>query len=596
MSTTALQQILRYADWGWCVVPLHTPLGGGCSCRKPGCDARGKHPRVSNWTHEATTDLSIIRRWWKQWPNANVGIATGNHLYALDVDGDQGRETLAQLEARYGALPDTPRSLTGGGGEHYLFSLPHGVTLKNTVRFAPGLDTRGPGGQIVAAPSLHASGKHYRWDAGAHPDDLEVAEMPGWLIMLIQQTPAPLESRVPHVRDQATMIPTGRRDHTLFTTACSLRGQGYSAQEILAVLEVMNATRCLPPLPPAQVHAKVEQAMRYPAGRPRGEEEPVRRTAVRISAADLLAKTLPPLVYVVEDILPAGATLLTGKSKDGKSLMAYNLAVAVASGGRALGRFAVQQGAVWYLALEDGERRAQARVRAQMELYSIPPLALANLEMTLWEAPRLGQGLEEEMIAQITRFPETRLIIVDILEKVRPLRHRGGSVYEDDYQATQSLTRLAQDHNVAVLIIHHANKLNPTDFRDSASGSMSLIGGADNFWSLNRQALSSDATLRITGRDILEEQELALEFKEGYWTVLGKAAEVHQSKERQEIIAVLQASGRPMTPSQIARDMQKHPTTTKRLLRMMLESGVILQPFEGHYAVNPMNPMNRVNP
>ena len=589
MSTTLLQQILRYADWGWCVVPLHTPREGGCSCRMKDCPGIGKHPRIPNWPKEATTDLTIITRWWRQWPQANVGLATGNHLYVLDVDGEQGRQTLAQLEAQHGALPETPRSLTGGGGEHYLFTLPEGVRLKNTVRFAPGLDTRGTGGQIVAAPSLHASGKRYTWDAGAHPADVEVAEMPAWLIMKIQQTPPAGQLRkastVPAMRDHAMMIPTGQRDSTLFTEACFLRGRGYGEAEIQAALDAINTTRCVPPLPPEQVHAKVKQAMRYPSGpfaRGTGEAPgaPPLVPVKRITATALLALELPPLVYVVEDILPAGATLLTGKSKDGKSLMAYNLAVAVAAGGKALGRYAVQQGAVWYLALEDGERRAQARLKAQMDLYSIPSTALANLEMTLWEAPRLGQGLEDEMLSQLTRCPDTRLIIIDILEKVRPLRTRHGSVYEDDYQATQSLTRLAQEQNVAVLIIHHANKLNPTDFRDSASGSMSLLGGADNFWSLNRQALSSDATLRITGRDILEEQELALEFKEGYWTVL---AHPRQSKERQEIITLLEQEG-TMAPALIAQTLQKHPTTVKRLLRMMLDAGVIRQPFDGHYA------------
>lgn len=588
MSTThdRLQQILRYADWGWDVVPLHSPQGAGCSCRRPDCADIGKHPRIRDWPTEATTDLDTIRRWWRQWPTANVGIATGAHCYVLDVDGDQGRQTLAQLEARYGRLPDTPRSLTGGGGEHYVFTLPRGVTLKNTVRFAPGLDTRGPGGQIVAAPSLHASGRVYAWDVGAHPEDVPVAEMPAWLVTLIQQAP-PAGAAPP---GPGPTIPAGQRDQTLFTQACRLRQFGYQEAEILAVLEVMNATRCVPPLDAAQVRAKVKQAMGYEAGpfaQPPGHAPgptPDRPRVQRITAAALVAKVLPPLVSVVEGILPAGATLLTGKSKDGKSLMAYNLALAVASGGKALGRFAVQQGAVWYLALEDGERRAQARINAQRDKYPIPAAALECLELTLWDAPRLTQGLEEDLTQWMTDTQDARLVIIDILEKVRPPRRRNGSVYEEDYQATQSITRLAQDHNVAVLIIHHANKLNPSDFRDSASGSMSLLGGADNFWSLTRQALNSDATLRITGRDILEEQELALEFKDGYWSVLGNAAEVNQSRERQAILALLQGQKRAMTPKQIADALQKNHSTIKTILRAMVEAGSLLQPWDGHYA------------
>ena len=77
------------------------------------------------------------------------------------------------------------------------------------------------------------------------------------------------------------------------------------------------------------------------------------------------SQSAPPLNFIVEELLPAGCTLLTGKSKDGKSMMAYNLAVAVASGGKALGTYTTMPGSVWYLALEDGERRRQQRLALQ---------------------------------------------------------------------------------------------------------------------------------------------------------------------------------------------------------------------------------------
>jgi hypothetical protein len=148
---------------------------------------------------------------------------------------------------------------------------------------------------------------------------------------------------------------------------------------------------------------------------------------------------------------------------------------------------------------------------------------------------------------------------------------------------------------VSILVLHHANKLNPSDFRDSASGAMSLIGGADNHWSLKREALGSDAVLRITGRDV-EEQELAMQFKDGYWSVLGTAVEVYQSHERKAILEVLKASPKPMTPTQIAKALGKNVSTVKILVRKMLDAGVIIQPHTGHYTVNPINPINPVNP
>ena len=195
-------------------------------------------------------------------------------------------------------------------------------------------------------------------------------------------------------------------------------------------------------------------------------------------------------------------------------MMAYNLAVAVASGGLALGKYPTMAGSVWYLALEDGERRAQDRLALQeAQMGPLPDVALDRLEFTLWDAPRLGEGLEDDIRTWIETTPEARLCIIDILEKVRPPRKLGGSTYAEDYTATSSLTRLAEEHNVAILILHHSNKSNPADFRDSASGAMSLVGGADNFWSLSRQPMSEDATLKITGRDIPHEYDLAMQFK-----------------------------------------------------------------------------------
>jgi hypothetical protein len=343
-----------------------------------------------------------------------------------------------------------------------------------------------------------------------------------------------------------------------------------------------------------------------PAGAPPAPT-PARRRAVRITAQELKAKQLPPLTYVVEEILPAGCTLFTGKSKDGKSFAAYDLTVAVASGGKALGRYNVTQGSVWYLALEDGERRAKERlamIEDRLE-EDLPDEVLDKIGLTLWEAPRLGEGLEEELTDWITTTPDARLVIIDILEKVRPPRKVNGNNYAQDYEPTAKLTQLAQDHNVAILVIHHANKLNPTDFRDSASGCMSLIGGADNFWSLSRLPMSEDATLKITGRDIRHEQDLAMQFKDGYWTALGEAKLVVMSRERQQVVEVLQQQARPLTPKQIARALEKNYNTIKILLRKMLDAHIVIQPTDGHYAlspsylsttINPINPINPVNP
>lgn len=163
MRPSLVDYALEYANRGWPVIPLHTPVEGGCSCSKSDCNSIGKHPRTKNGLKNATTDEKQIRAWWKRWPAANIGILTGaaSGFIVLDVDHG-GEKTLDELQRQNGPFPKTMESITGGGGMHILFAHPGGK-IRNKVRFAEGLDIRGDGGYIVAPPSLHKSGKRYEW-------------------------------------------------------------------------------------------------------------------------------------------------------------------------------------------------------------------------------------------------------------------------------------------------------------------------------------------------------------------------------------------------------------------------------------------------
>ncbi len=173
-----LDAALAYAKRGWAVIPL-----------------RGKLPAISKadggrGVHDATTDCDTIREWWTKDPDANVGIACGqaSSIWVLDIDGDDGEETLAELVADHGPLPATVEQLTGNG-RHILFTF-NGEAVGNSVKFKPGLDTRSDGGYIVAAPSFHqASGRTYTWEVDHHPDDIEPEAAPDWLLGLVAKKP-----------------------------------------------------------------------------------------------------------------------------------------------------------------------------------------------------------------------------------------------------------------------------------------------------------------------------------------------------------------------------------------------------------------------
>jgi len=155
----ALAMALAYARAGFAVLPLHTPApGGGCSCRRRGCDRAGKHPRLPHGLTGASTDQNQVREWWRRWPAANVGLRTGGVADVCDIDSPDGRAAVRLLLGA--GLAGGPLVRTGSGGWHvYLAPTGHG----NRARLLPGVDWRGAGGYVVAPPSRHASGRRYRW-------------------------------------------------------------------------------------------------------------------------------------------------------------------------------------------------------------------------------------------------------------------------------------------------------------------------------------------------------------------------------------------------------------------------------------------------
>lgn len=160
----------RYAQKKWAIFPVwQVKDDGSCACGNVDCNNIGKHPIgrcVPNGFKDATTNLDRIKKWFTDFPLANIATATGepSGIYVLDIDRDRGGlETLAQLEEAHGPLPATLISRTGGGGFHLFFEDVPGLTCTRD-RIAPGIDTRGTGGYVLLPPSNHISGSNYTWE------------------------------------------------------------------------------------------------------------------------------------------------------------------------------------------------------------------------------------------------------------------------------------------------------------------------------------------------------------------------------------------------------------------------------------------------
>lgn len=561
-----LEHALEYAALGLRVLPLHHILPDGtCSCGAHACASPGKHPRTTSGVKAATTDPVMIERWWSADPEANIGIATGaeSGCFVIDVDEKSGGyDSLAEACAKYGDINDTWYAETGGGGLHFYFKHPGGV-VKNKVGALKGIDIRGDGGYVVAPPSNHKSGRSYKW--ATEPGINELLPLPApWeqalreLGVFGDPAPQPGEYRVEPVPEQ---IMQGTRDEIIFKTASSLRAKGLGFDEILASIRVTNLQRCKPPLTEEEVIAKVTQACKYPPGtslqfekaveQPKPEKPRMEFKPYKVNTLD--PSTFPEVEFVWQDILPVGLCLLVGPPKFGKSFMSLGILNAVARGEPYLGHD-TNAGDVLYMALEDRPSRIWKRLR------QIDPRPAPDEIEAIHDVPRIGPELSEDITSWVKSHARPRLVIVDILGKVRNGTKRNETLYQADTNELGELKKVADDNNICVLLIHHNTKQKELDdIFDSTSGTQGVNGAMDAVLVLSgerREATVTNARLSITGRDS-EAGAINLSFDENcVWHALG---DVSGPMERDPVVRGLiswwQAEG-PFTWKGSAADLK----------------------------------------
>jgi hypothetical protein len=178
---------LAYAKLGWHVFPAFwVDETGQCSCANAECKNPGKHPigwLAKRGQDDATTDETRISTWWASAPQANVAIMLApSGLVAIDIDPRNGGwDTIDDLEAKHGAINSDVVQLTGGGGEHRLFSMAADLSAGLPGKLGAGVDVK-RNGYIIAEPSNHASGRQYQWEASSNPlEGIVPSPLPDWL-------------------------------------------------------------------------------------------------------------------------------------------------------------------------------------------------------------------------------------------------------------------------------------------------------------------------------------------------------------------------------------------------------------------------------
>lgn len=301
-----------------------------------------------------------------------------------------------------------------------------------------------------------------------------------------------------------------------------------------------------------------------------------------ISAAELLTIEFPEPKWAIPSILPEGLTILAGKPKRGKSILSLNLALSIASGGKAFGKFDVEQGTVLCFALEDTARRLQHRIKQMLVSGEKAPEKLILFN----NCSRIGEGAIEEIGALIEKHSDVRLVIIDTLVKIRPVRNGGNSnIYTTDYQDVSGIKDLADEHGISIVLVHHVRKLEADDIMDTLSGSFGLTGAADGIIVLDRMTGLSDAFLYITGRDV-EEEKYALNFQSDTlsWQYMGKACDVRSTDQQQLIVDVFKgAKTDEFSPKQIAEATGLKVSYVKNTFPKLKEAGIIKKAGYGKY-------------
>ena len=221
-----------------------------------------------------------------------------------------------------------------------------------------------------------------------------------------------------------------------------------------------------------------------------------------IDADTLQSTAYEPVSFVVDDLLPQGLHLLAGAPKIGKSWLALWLCLCAAQG-KPLWTFATRPCEVLYLCLEDSFQRIQSR------LFDLTEDAPPTLHFAVM-SQQLHNGLVEQIEQFLKEHPQTRLIVIDTLQRIRTAGN-DANPYASDYRDIGVLKALTDKHRIAILLVHHLRKELADDVFSRISGTTAISGAVDSSFTLVEEKRGSGkAKLSCIGRDI-EYRELTLE-------------------------------------------------------------------------------------
>jgi hypothetical protein len=553
-ETPRLSAALWYASLGWSVVPVHKVIvsaGGVTACSCPAgaaCTSKGKHPAVA-WTQYQRKAATVeqIRAWFTgHFASYGVGIITGavSGFVVVDVDegpGKAGGDTLNDLQFLNGDLPHTVIARTGGGGKHIFLLHPRDVWIQTGRNvLGPGVDVRGDGGFIVAAPSLHESGRYYLWDDAAHPNNTPIVAAPAWVIEMAEAPPPDLTGqRAPQggqstgtgeiVRDSWGKVIDGRerfmvgiicgciatlaRETGALPTAEAVvaeawptyergvraRGVSLDADNRGIALMRQRVPHFLRRAETGKWKLKpqVAQTGALPFDPETGEilpPPPRQKATVKEPAAILTMReldALPSPQWLIEGLIPEKSLIVPfGAPKSGKTFLVLSFCLHVAGDKEWFGH-AVRAGGVVYIAGE-GTGGLSLRLRAMRQSYGI------DVGAPLWIIPKaVNFRLDGEVDGLISLVRKTvgdtplRVVVIDTLARAMPGADENSA--QEVGLVIAGCDKVRDELGCAVIPIHHSGK----DVARGARGTSALRGAWDTALEITSAASGKRVTMTV---------------------------------------------------------------------------------------------------
>ena len=250
------------------------------------------------------------------------------------------------------------------------------------------------------------------------------------------------------------------------------------------------------------------------------------------NVSNLANKEFEAIDPLIDHFLPGkGLYLLCGSAKVGKSWMALQIALCISSGMN-LWNYDTKKKEVLYLCLEDGEKRLQDR------LFSIAQEWPQEFMYTT-NADPIGNGLEDQLEDALKAHPGIGLFIIDTLAAIRCEQNTADvntkNPYQGDYNTIAPLHKFCEEHNVAILLVHHTRKMRSVDPFDDILGTNGLFGASDGAFIFRKESADTDVKLHLRSRD-MEERILTIRFNStlSHWELVKENTPVEDAFQTDE--------------------------------------------------------------